>query len=282
MNLKPQKNKIFISIILIFLLIIMLLTSYILISMKHIEDNRKDIEINNETISDNIQIVEKKIPVTLPCPNCVVNKKIKELFQQIEKIQASKEITNTEKQKQINQIQEEIIENNFKTKFHHYIVPDSEFESKYYDLKNITWELFINNPEKATLMHKFIKKLNPEYKGWICSNPSFNENNDKVRIMTEVKHPPCDLVGIYFDKGKRFNGDDTDLDWDKYTYDEVIKATSGAENVYIFWRTREMANKFIQKVLNTQKFIDPNKRELNGFLCPSNAKLLTEQDIENL
>ncbi|CCP88670.1 hypothetical protein, partial sequence, partial [Candidatus Phytoplasma solani] len=179
-------------------------------------------------------------------------------------------------------------------KHHHYIVPDSEFDSR--GLVNNNCESVYIKHLQPNLMHQFVKKINPDYNGWICWCPSFNETlktntyfteainfSMNAAIVTEIKHPPLDLVGIYFDKGTRFSGHDIRSDWDKYTFDEVIKATNGAENVYCFWRTSEMALAFERYVISISSYkykkLNP---EVNKPRCPSFAKLLTQEDIDRL
>ncbi|MFG6084749.1 MAG: AYWB SAP65-like protein [Candidatus Phytoplasma solani] len=178
--------------------------------------------------------------------------------------------------------------------YYHYIVPDSEFDSG--GLANNICEYVYIDHSQPNLMHQFIKKINPDYNGWICWCPSFNETLKtntyftedlnfpmNAAIVTEIKHPPFDLVGIYFDKGTRFSGHNIRSDWDKYTFDEVIKATNGAENVYCFWRTSEMALAF-ERYVNMYS-LDGNRKlnpELNKPRCPSFAKLLTQEDIDRL
>ncbi|WP_373402639.1 collagen-like protein [Candidatus Phytoplasma solani] len=170
-------------------------------------------------------------------------------------------------------------------KHHHYIVPDSEFKKNDGLLNNAVKKVYKENLQ-PTLMHQFIKKINPDYDGWICCTPSFNEKNDghNLDIMTEIKHPPFDLVGIFFDKGTRFSGSNDMTDWDKYTFDEVIKATNGAENVYYFWRGTSKMSLAFERFVISISYIDIKKLnpELNKPRCPSFAKLLTQEDIDRL
>nr|WP_011178416.1 hypothetical protein [Beet leafhopper transmitted virescence phytoplasma]AAR84204.1 unknown [Beet leafhopper transmitted virescence phytoplasma] len=245
-----SKNKNFYFLNSILLLIIAIITAYNFLYLKEIDKN-KDIKVINEVTE--IREIEKKIAI--PCLKCGTN-------------------TNTHIQ-EINGV-----------KHHHYIVPDSEFKEDGIIKKDCSYIVF-EPDEKPTLMHKFIKKLNPNYTGWVCWTPSFNENNTDLRIMTEIKHPPMDLVGIYFDKGTRFSGDDeNDKDWDKYTFGEVVKATNGAENVYYFWRTPNMLEKYLQKMTSDsayQKIYNRKQHpQSNKPHCPPFAKFLTQEDIDNL
>nr|WP_011178421.1 hypothetical protein [Beet leafhopper transmitted virescence phytoplasma]AAR84209.1 unknown [Beet leafhopper transmitted virescence phytoplasma] len=245
-----SKNKNFYFLNSILLLIIAIMTAYNFLYLQEIDKN-KDIKVINEVTE--IKEIEKKIPI--PCLKCNAN-------------------TNTHIQ-EINGV-----------KHHHYIVPDSEFKENGF-LKNNCDSVF-QRDLKPTLMHSFIKKLNPNYRGWICWTPSFNENNNnKLKIMTEIKHPPLDLVGIYFDKGTRFSGDDgNNDDWDKYTFDEVVKATNGAENVYYFWRTSNMFETYKNEMYTNKSWcsikIDSNNPKPNKPHCPPFAKVLTQEDIDNL
>ncbi|MDV3167220.1 MAG: hypothetical protein Q8784_02265 [Vigna little leaf phytoplasma] len=66
-------------------------------------------------------------------------------------------------------------------KHHHYIVPDSEFDSNGF-IKGKCKEVFVKNEFPPTLVHKFIKKLNPKYDGWICWSPSFNVGTESFFI----------------------------------------------------------------------------------------------------
>ncbi|MDV3167221.1 MAG: hypothetical protein Q8784_02270 [Vigna little leaf phytoplasma] len=70
--------------------------------------------------------------------------------------------------------------------------------------------------------------------------------------------------------------------WDEYTFDEVVKATDGVENVYYFWRTPLMANIFNSTLIIDVIKINPNDPQSNAPRCPSFAKLLTQADIDNL
>jgi hypothetical protein len=247
-----KKNYYLFSLILLLIIAIMLVYNFLY--LQEIEKNR-NIKVVNEVTE--IREVEKKIAI--PCIKC------------------NSEKGNSHIQ-EINGV-----------KHHHYIVPDSEFDNNIGTLKTTTTDLF-RNGGVPTLMHKFIKKLNPNYEGWIGLFPSFNENINKynenvncLRIMTEIKYPPMDLVGIYFDKGTRFGGNDTSKDWDKYTFDEVVKETNGAENVYYFWRTHNMFEKFFEAIKTRKgEKINQINPQLNKPRCPSFAKVLTQEDINKL
>ncbi|MDV3196175.1 MAG: hypothetical protein Q8885_01430 [Candidatus Phytoplasma stylosanthis] len=245
---------------------------------KLLEKEIENKELLNELIDnhkENLKIFELK------------NEKIKELEQENKELknkisELEKEIERLKNKNQTTSSHIEVING---VKHHHYIVPDSEFDNGKYSgrITNTCQQNLFQENVKPNLMQKFIKKINPNYDGWICWSPSFNEEERQSSIQTEIKYPPKDLVGIFFDKGKRYLGNNDCDDWDKYTFDEVIKETNGAENVYYFWRTPEMSNLFY-KSLNVMKDrkINPQDPQSNKPRCPSFAKLLTQEDIDNL
>nr|WP_011178420.1 hypothetical protein [Beet leafhopper transmitted virescence phytoplasma]AAR84208.1 unknown [Beet leafhopper transmitted virescence phytoplasma] len=258
--LPDSKNKNFYFLVLILLLIIAIMAAYNFLYLKKIDEN-KDIKVIDEVTE--VKEIEKKVPIS--CIKCD-GEKSKETQENIVNIKGNIQ--------EINGV-----------KHHHYIVPDSEFDDEGI-ITNACNQLFkFFGGWKPTLMHSFIKKLNPNYNGWIGDFPSFNENIDKP-IGTQIKYPPMDLVGIYFDKGTRFISDKGVESWNTYTFDEVVKATNGAENVYYFWRTPNMFNKFFKNKFKHQEYkrvkIDPNDPHLNHPHCPLFAKVLTQEDIDNL
>ncbi|MDV3202768.1 MAG: hypothetical protein Q8901_02390 [Candidatus Phytoplasma stylosanthis] len=236
--------------------------------MNNHKEDLKIFELKNEKIKE-LEKENKELKNKIS----ELEKEIKRLLKEIERLKNKNQTTTSSHIEVINGV-----------KHHHYIVPDSAFDKKG-EMKN-SCELFKNMYRKdlePNLMQQFIQKINPNYNGWICWSPSFNEEEITSDIQTEIKYPPKDLVGIFFDKGERYLGNNEKDDWDKYTFDEVIKETNGAENVYYFWRTPEISDLFYKCVISSkEKKINKQDPESNKPRCPSFAKLLTQEDIDNL
>ncbi|MBT1576663.1 hypothetical protein KEC49_00565 ['Elaeagnus angustifolia' witches'-broom phytoplasma] len=163
-------------------------------------------------------------------------------------------------------------------KHYHFIVPDSEFMQDG-TLKNSETHVYMENL-KPTLMHKIIYKIQPQYDGWVACFPSFNGQDLAgaflYSVMTGIKTPPLDLVGIYFESP--FDKFDIS-DWNKYTLDDILQMKNESQNIYFFWRSPKMTN-----IYKKYHLFKPGKEKyhptLNKPISPQNALMLTEEFID--
>ncbi|ABC65446.1 conserved hypothetical protein [Aster yellows witches'-broom phytoplasma AYWB] len=163
-------------------------------------------------------------------------------------------------------------------KHYHFILPDSEFMQDG-TLKNSETHVYMENL-KPTLMHQMICKIQPQYDGWIACFPSFNGQDLSgvflYSVMTGIKTPPLDLVGIYFESP--FDNFDVG-DWNKYTLDDILQMKNESQNIYFFWRTPKMTN-----IYKKYHLFKPGKEKyhptFNKPRSPQNSLMLTEEFID--
>ncbi len=163
-------------------------------------------------------------------------------------------------------------------KHYHFILPDSEFMEDG-TLKNSETHVYMENL-KPTLMHKIIYKIQPQYDGWIARFPSFNGQDLSgvflYSVMTGIKTPPLDLVGIFFESP--FDKYDVG-DWNKYTLDDILQMKNESQNIYFFWRTPKMTN-----IYKKYHLFKPGNEKyhptFNKPRSPQNSLILTEEFID--
>ncbi|MEC4558638.1 MAG: SVM family protein ['Conium maculatum' witches'-broom phytoplasma] len=109
--------------------------------------------------------------------------------------------------------------------------------------------IFVNNSLIAAPNEEFVRdmrivncnissleilKKNPSFQKYFDfkqEKPCYNANLAEASVMWQIKNPPTNLLGVYFD------GFATRSDEDKqYTLEELKQMGNGSKNMYIFWK----------------------------------------------